>query len=135
MRRKLAAFAAAASIVMGGALAAAPAADAAARSAGSAAPASVPRATYYFNTWETAQSHLISTDGRTLAPINGWLYPGRNYFFCQAQWEKFTDSAGNWNTWWALTDDDSGHHEVWVSVTAFTVGGQGKRISGLPNCY
>jgi hypothetical protein len=133
MRSTVAALVAAGTIVMGGSIAAAPA-DAAATHTGSATP-SISRAKYYFNTWETTRSATISTDGRTLASINGWLYPGRNYFYCQAQWEKYTDSSGNWNTWWALTDDDSGHKDVWVSVTAFTVGGQGKRISGLPNCY
>ena len=39
----------------------------------------------------------------------GSLKDPREYFYCQKNTDKKVQVGQYWNTWWALTDDDSGH--------------------------
>ncbi|BAU85561.1 hypothetical protein SLA_4677 [Streptomyces laurentii] len=94
------------------------------------AEASVMATKYYFNTWSNATSYR---DASNFAPM-GTLWAGRNYFYCQEAGQRVWDSANNYNYWWAKTDDDSGHSGVYVSATAFSVGGNDQPIPGLPKC-
>ncbi|MFE4591088.1 hypothetical protein [Streptomyces laurentii] len=94
------------------------------------AEASVMATKYYFNTWRNATSYRYPS---TSTPV-GVLWAGRNYFYCQVSGERVVDSAGNYNYWWAKTDDDSGNTGVYISATAFSVGGKDQAIPGLPKC-
>ncbi|MFR9675679.1 serine/threonine-protein kinase [Streptomyces sp. TR02-1] len=101
-------------------------------SSGSTEPDPVCRAigggTYNCQVWRTADSY----DAQHRAV--GKLYSGTNYFYCQ-QDLAHRETYGQWtNTWWARTDDDSGHTGVWVSVVYIQGGGNDAPVPGLPTC-
>lgn len=64
----------------------------------------------------------------------GKMNAGKNYFYCQRDWgEKHRVTVGGWtNTWWALTDDDSGFKNVWLNVVYISGGNNNKPVPGLP---
>ncbi|XVV05805.1 hypothetical protein ACQPW3_10615 [Actinosynnema sp. CA-248983] len=64
----------------------------------------------------------------------GKMDAGKNYFYCQRNWgDKFRVTVGNWtNTWWALTDDDSGNKNVWLNVVYISGGNNNQPVSRLP---
>ncbi|CAL9581627.1 hypothetical protein SUDANB95_05009 [Actinosynnema sp. ALI-1.44] len=64
----------------------------------------------------------------------GKMNQGSNYFYCQRNWgEKYRVTVGPWtNTWWALTDDDSGNRNVWLNVVYISGGENNKPEPGLP---
>jgi hypothetical protein len=86
---------------------------------------------HYYSTWRDARSYW-SQESRY--PTGGWLWTGRHYFFCQAEGEPHSDGEGNYSTWWALTDDDTGNRDVFVSATAFRDSEPWQPIEGLPRC-
>jgi hypothetical protein len=86
---------------------------------------------HYYTTWREARTYW-SQDTRY--PTGGWLWQGRHPFFCQAEGQPHGDGKGNHTTWWALTDDDTGNRDVFVSATAFQVVEPWKPIEGLPRC-
>lgn len=101
-----------------------------------AEPANEPAATpfsrrHYYTTWRDARTYW-SQESRY--PTGGWLWAGRHYFFCQVEGEPHSDGEDGYSTWWALTDDDTGNRDVFVSATAFRNGEPWKPIEGLPRC-
>ena len=85
----------------------------------------------YYSTWRDARSYW-SQDSRY--PTGGWLWAGRHAFFCQVEGEPHSDGEGGFSTWWALTDDETGNRDVFVSATAFRVSEPWQPIEGLPRC-
>ncbi|MEU9099743.1 protein kinase [Streptomyces sp. NPDC048361] len=78
--------------------------------------------------WRTAKS--IRRDG---APA-GVLNAGTNYVYCQTNLGR-RETYGKWtNTWWAKTDDDSGHTNVYVSVVYLKGGDNNQPVPGLKVC-
>ncbi|MFI9817893.1 hypothetical protein [Saccharothrix variisporea] len=62
----------------------------------------------------------------------GKMNKGKNYFYCQRNWGVRV-TVGQWtNTWWALTDDDSGNRNVWLSVVYIAGGNNNQPEPGLP---
>ncbi|WP_431872247.1 hypothetical protein [Nocardiopsis eucommiae] len=101
-----------------------------------AQPANEPAATtfsrrHYYTTWRDARTYW-SQESRY--PTGGWLWTGRHYFFCQVEGEPHSDGEDAYSTWWALTDDDTGNRDVFVSATAFRDNEPWKPIEGLPHC-
>ena len=83
----------------------------------------------YKNVWHTAPSYYGGSGGRT----GGYLYAGRNYFYCQAVGDEYS-ALGYHNNWWLYTDDDSGHRNVWVNAVYVSGGGNDQPIPGVPRC-
>ncbi|MFG2719160.1 serine/threonine-protein kinase [Streptomyces sp. NPDC048416] len=78
--------------------------------------------------WRTAQS--IRQDGAAAGVLNA----GANYFYCQSDLGR-RETYGKWtNTWWARTDDDSGHTQVYVSVVYVKGGDNNQPVPGLKVC-
>ncbi|MET9359340.1 serine/threonine-protein kinase [Streptomyces sp. NPDC006632] len=73
--------------------------------------------------WRTAKS--TQRDG---APA-GVLKAGTNYFYCQTNLGRRETYA-----WWARTDDDSGHTNVYVSVVYVKGGDNNQPVPGLKVC-
>ncbi len=86
---------------------------------------------HYYSTWRDARTYW-SQESRY--PTGGWLWAGRHYFFCQVEGEPHSDGEGAYSTWWALTDDDTGNRDVFVSATAFRDSETWQPIEGLPRC-
>lgn len=86
---------------------------------------------HHYTTWRDAQSYWSPASEH---PTGGWLWAGRHSFHCQTKGEPHTDGQGNRSLWWALTDDDTGGRDVYVSATAFSVAEPWEPISGLPRC-
>ncbi|GAA1688254.1 hypothetical protein GCM10009680_29760 [Streptomyces yatensis] len=64
----------------------------------------------------------------------GTLGHGVNYFFCQENLGR-RETYGTWsNVWWARTDDDNGHRDVYVSVVYVKGGNNDEPLPGLPEC-
>ncbi|MGW5878488.1 hypothetical protein ACWFMI_18250 [Nocardiopsis terrae] len=85
---------------------------------------------HYYSTWRDARTYW-SQGSRY--PTSGWLWAGRHYFFCQVEGEPHTDGE-SYSTWWALTDDDTGNRDVFVSATAFRDHEPWQPVQGLPRC-
>ena len=83
----------------------------------------------YKNVWHTAPSYYGGLAGRT----GGYLYAGRNYFYCQAVGQEYS-ALGYHNNWWLYTDDDSGHRNVWVNAVYVSGGGNDQPIPGVRRC-
>lgn len=83
----------------------------------------------YKNVWHTAPSYYSGLGGRT----GGYLYAGRNYFYCQGVGNEYS-ALGYHNKWWLYTDDDSGHRNVWVNAVYVSGGGNDQPIPGVPRC-
>jgi hypothetical protein len=83
----------------------------------------------YKNVWHTAPSYYSGLAGRT----GGYLYAGRNYFYCQDVGQQHR-ALGYYNNWWLYTDDDSGHRNVWVSAVYVSGGGNNQPIPGVRRC-
>ncbi|WP_141975723.1 hypothetical protein [Saccharothrix saharensis] len=66
----------------------------------------------------------------------GWLNDTKEYFYCQKNTShKVSLQNGKyWNTWWALTDDDSRNVGVWVNVVYIKGGANGQKQPGLREC-
>ncbi|MCE6995091.1 hypothetical protein LZG04_09755 [Saccharothrix sp. S26] len=64
----------------------------------------------------------------------GWLNDQREYFYCQKNTDKKVTVGRYWNTWWALTDDDSGNVGTWVNVVYIKGGGNGQPHPDLRRC-
>ncbi|MFE9371181.1 protein kinase [Streptomyces sp. NPDC006711] len=78
--------------------------------------------------WRAAKS--IRQDGGAAGVLNA----GTNYFYCQADLGR-RETYGKWtNTWWARTDDDSGHKSVYVSVVYVKGGDNNQPVPGLKVC-
>ena len=92
-----------------------------------------PQGVFYYNTWKQAPSYREPKAGAK--PI-GRLKAGHNYFYYQRKFNvkaEDSDSQGKyWSTWWALTDDDSGNTNVWVSCIYFKGGANDQPVEGLP---
>ena len=86
---------------------------------------------HYYSTWRDARTYW-SQESRY--PTGGWLWAGRHYFFCQVEGEPHSDGEGGYSTWWALTDDDTGNRDVFVSATAFRSSEPWQPVEGLPRC-
>lgn len=85
----------------------------------------------YYTTWRDSRSYW-SQDTRY--GTGGWLWAGRNAFFCQIEGEPHSDGQGRMTTWWVLTDDSVGNLDVFVSATALRVAEPWKPVDGLPRC-
>ncbi|MBR8744180.1 hypothetical protein DSY14_21060 [Nocardiopsis sp. MG754419] len=85
----------------------------------------------YYSTWRDAHSYW-SADTRY--PSGGRLWAGRHGFFCQVEGQAHSDGEGGYSTWWALTDDQTGNRDVYVSATAFRIAEPWRPIEGLPQC-
>ncbi|WP_304451761.1 hypothetical protein [Nocardiopsis sp. YSL2] len=85
----------------------------------------------YYTTWRDSRSYW-SADTRYAT--GGWLWAGRNAFFCQIEGEAHSDGQGRMTTWWLLTDDSVGNLDVFVSATALRVAEPWKPVDGLPRC-
>ncbi|GAB2492830.1 hypothetical protein [Nocardiopsis aegyptia] len=85
----------------------------------------------YYTTWRDSRSYW-SQDTRYAT--GGWLWAGRNAFFCQIEGEPHSDGQGRMTTWWVLTDDSVGNLDVFVSATALRVAEPWKPVDGLPRC-
>lgn len=86
---------------------------------------------HYYSTWRDARTYW-SQESRY--PTGGWLRTGRHYFFCQTEGEPHSDGEDGYSTWWALTDDDTGNRDVFVSATAFRGSEPWQPVEGLPRC-
>lgn len=86
---------------------------------------------HYYSTWRDARTYW-SQESRY--PTGGWLWSGRHAFFCQVEGEPHSDGEGGYSTWWALTDDNTGNQDVFVSATAFRVSEPWQPVEGLPRC-
>ncbi|HJE59763.1 MAG TPA: hypothetical protein K8V84_14840 [Nocardiopsis listeri] len=86
---------------------------------------------HHYSTWRDAHSYR-SPDNRY--PSGGLLWAGRHAFFCQTEGQAHSDGEGGYSTWWALTDDQTGNRDVYVSVTAFRIAEPWRPIEGLPRC-
>jgi hypothetical protein len=93
----------------------------------SSAAAAYPKV--YKNVWHTAPSYYGGSGGRT----GGYVYAGRNYFYCQGVGNEYS-ALGYHNNWWLYTDDDSGHRNVWVNAVYVSGGGNDQPIPGVPRC-
>jgi eukaryotic-like serine/threonine-protein kinase len=83
---------------------------------------------YNCHVWQTASSYTL--DGTK----TGVLHAGTNYFYCQQNLGR-RETSGRWtNVWWARTDDDSGHNDVWVSDVYIRGGPNDGPVPGLPVC-
>ncbi|RKS05455.1 hypothetical protein DFP74_1054 [Nocardiopsis sp. Huas11] len=85
----------------------------------------------YYTTWRDSRSYW-SQDTRYAT--GGWLWAGRNAFFCQIEGEPHSDGQGRMSTWWVLTDDSVGNLDVFVSATSLRVAEPWKPVDGLPRC-
>ncbi|MFF5572025.1 serine/threonine-protein kinase [Streptomyces luteogriseus] len=106
--------------------------DGAATGGGSTTPASVCHpiggGKYNCHVWKTADSYTAS--GTKIGILNA----GTNYFYCQQNLGR-RETSGEWtNVWWAKTDDDSGHTDVWVSDVYIKGGDNDAPVPGLPVC-
>ncbi|WP_371788555.1 hypothetical protein OG404_21395 [Streptomyces griseoaurantiacus] len=63
----------------------------------------------------------------------GTLFAGRNYFFCYKYSLTYSD-LGRQSSVWLKTDDDTGHHNVWVSDVYLDETGFRNDILWLPKC-
>lgn len=86
---------------------------------------------HHYSTWRDAHSYR-SPENRY--PSGGLLWIGRHAFFCQTEGQAHSDGEGGYSTWWALTDDQTGNRDVYVSATAFRVAEPWRPIEGLPRC-
>ncbi|MCX5383874.1 serine/threonine-protein kinase [Streptomyces sp. NBC_00083] len=94
--------------------------------AGSCRPATGSR--FDCEVWRTARS--IRSDGSAAGVLNA----GTNYFYCQTDLGR-RETYGKWtNTWWARTDDDSGHTNVYISVVYMKGGDNNQPAPGLKTC-
>lgn len=95
-----------------------------------AAPAERAYPRVWLNTWTDAPSYWSSPN----ASRAGTLHAGSNYFYCQAAGTGEVTVGGYRNYYWALTDDDSGNRNVWVSDVYITTGDNDEPVPGLPIC-
>lgn len=63
----------------------------------------------------------------------GTLYAGRNYFYCFTYSVTYTGN-GRTSSVWLKTDDDTGHHNVWVSDVNLTKLDYIYDVNMLPHC-
>ncbi|MGY0055965.1 protein kinase domain-containing protein [Streptomyces sp. LZ34] len=83
---------------------------------------------YNCEVWRTATSYTAAGE-----PV-GTLNQGLNYFYCQQNLGR-RETYGKWtNVWWAKTDDDSGHTNVFVSDVYIKGGDNDQPLPGLPVC-
>ncbi|BBJ45792.1 hypothetical protein SSPO_085100 [Streptomyces antimycoticus] len=83
---------------------------------------------YDCEVWRDATSYTHGGE-----PV-GTLKHGVNYFFCQENLGR-RETYGTWsNVWWARTDDDNGHRDVYVSVVYVKGGNNDEPLPGLPEC-
>jgi uncharacterized membrane protein YgcG len=83
---------------------------------------------YNCQVWRTAKSYTAS--GTEVGVLNA----GTNYFYCQENLGR-RETYGQWtNVWWARTDDDSGHTNVYVSDVYLKGGDNDAPLPGLPVC-
>ncbi|MFF1449188.1 serine/threonine-protein kinase [Streptomyces sp. NPDC058274] len=83
---------------------------------------------YNCQVWRTAKSYTAS------GTEAGVLNAGTNYFYCQQNLGR-RETYGEWtNVWWAKTDDDSGHTDVYVSDVYLKGGDNDAPLPGLPVC-
>ncbi len=83
---------------------------------------------YDCEVWRDATSYTHGGE-----PV-GTLKHGVNYFYCQENLGR-RETYGKWtNVWWARTDDDNGHRDVYVSVVYVKGGDNDAPLPGLPEC-
>ncbi|KAK1183761.1 protein kinase [Streptomyces sp. NBS 14/10] len=83
---------------------------------------------YNCEVWRAATSYTASGE-----PV-GTLNQGLNYFYCQQNLGR-RETYGKWtNVWWAKTDDDSGHTNVFISDVYIKGGDNDQPLPGLPVC-
>ncbi|WP_432254061.1 serine/threonine-protein kinase [Streptomyces sp. HNM1019] len=83
---------------------------------------------YDCEVWRDATSYTHGGE-----PV-GTLKHGVNYFYCQENLGR-RENYGKWtNVWWARTDDDNGHRDVYVSVVYVKGGENDEPLPGLPEC-
>ncbi|MGW3564585.1 protein kinase domain-containing protein [Streptomyces sp. NPDC000941] len=83
---------------------------------------------YNCEVWRAATSYTASGE-----PV-GTLNQGLNYFYCQQNLGR-RETYGKWtNVWWAKTDDDSGHTNVFISDVYIKGGDNDQPLPGLPMC-
>ncbi|GAA2364335.1 hypothetical protein GCM10010246_65470 [Streptomyces cuspidosporus] len=83
---------------------------------------------YNCDVWRTATSYTAGGE-----PM-GTLNQGLNYFYCQQNLGR-RETYGKWtNVWWAKTDDDSGHTNVFISDVYIKGGDNDQPLPGLPVC-
>ncbi|MFD5075021.1 serine/threonine-protein kinase [Streptomyces sp. NPDC058371] len=83
---------------------------------------------YDCQVWRTAKSYTAS--GTEVGVLNA----GTNYFYCQQNLGR-RETYGQWtNVWWAKTDDDNGHTDVFVSDVYIKGGDNDTALPGLPVC-
>lgn len=63
----------------------------------------------------------------------GTLFRGTSYFYCYTAGEVYTNN-GRTSGWWLLTDDDSGHRNVYVNEVNLDDYGWEHDIDLLPHC-
>ena len=119
----------AAAAVFGGTTLPASAAPSAQHRAHTAAATSAAYGKVYKNVWHTAPSYYSGLGGRT----GGYVYAGRNYFYCQGVGEEYS-ALGYHNKWWLYTDDDNGHRNVWINAVYVSGGGNDQPIPGVRRC-
>ncbi|MFF1546617.1 hypothetical protein [Streptomyces sp. NPDC058291] len=71
-------------------------------------------------------------DSRTSSHA-GTLYRGLSYFYCYTAGELYSNN-GRTSGWWLLTDDDTGHRNVWVNEVNLDDYGWEHDIELLPRC-
>ncbi|WP_035805424.1 hypothetical protein [Kitasatospora mediocidica] len=84
--------------------------------------------TYNCNVWTYAPSFYENN-----VATGGGVHAGTNYFYCQATGSE-VNLNGYHNNWWAKTDDDNGHKNVWVNVVYLSGGANDQAEPGLPLC-
>ncbi|MEU9968877.1 serine/threonine-protein kinase [Streptomyces malaysiensis] len=83
---------------------------------------------YDCEVWRDATSYTHGGE-----PV-GTLEHGVNYLYCQENLGR-RETYGKWtNVWWARTDDDNGHRDVYVSVVYVKGGDNDAPLPGLPEC-
>lgn len=87
----------------------------------------------YLNTARTQWTHY-TPDARSSSHA-GTLNGGRNYFYCYAEGEYYKNDASGWTSaYWLRTDDDTGHRNVYVSITNLDQYGWSHWVDLLPRC-
>ncbi|MGY6026587.1 hypothetical protein [Streptomyces spinosirectus] len=85
----------------------------------------------YYNTVIDQWTHY-SPDWQTSSHA-GTLYAGSNYFYCFTYSVTYTGN-GHTSSVWLLTDDDTGHRNVWVSDVNLDTYGFLNDVRELPHC-
>lgn len=92
-----------------------------------------PQGVTWKTTWRNAPSYRDPQ--KSQKPL-GILREGKNYFYSQRDLGvrvTVRDAVNTYtNTWWALTDDDSGNTKVWVSCVYIVGGDNDEPVPGLP---